>query len=76
MKYPQKPGAPVIENIPGPFDKFIRNIVAAGIRGFDLERIRLELKLNDATSSQNPMEAAILQQGSRIVYETFKYTQK
>eukprot|EP00188_Purpureofilum_apyrenoidigerum_P004320 Plantae.Rhodophyta-Purpureofilum_apyrenoidigerum.ctg48026.p1 GENE.Plantae.Rhodophyta-Purpureofilum_apyrenoidigerum.ctg48026~~Plantae.Rhodophyta-Purpureofilum_apyrenoidigerum.ctg48026.p1 ORF type:complete len:203 (+),score=40.32 Plantae.Rhodophyta-Purpureofilum_apyrenoidigerum.ctg48026:51-611(+) len=68
----QKPGTSKVESLPGPFDSFIQQIVEATRRGYSLERIRLQLNLNNE-ENRNSTESAILQQGSRLVFETAMY---
>mmetsp|Transcript_7354 Transcript_7354/g.22416 ORF Transcript_7354/g.22416 Transcript_7354/m.22416 type:complete len:185 (+) Transcript_7354:31-585(+) len=68
----QDPGTPKVESQPGPFDSFIQQIVEATKRGYDLNRIRLQLNLS-STGNRDPVESAILQQGSRLAFETAMY---
>jgi len=68
----QEKDAPKIEFTPGPFDDFVRQIVAARQRGYDLNMIQQEFNLANTSSaeSRSPLESAILRQGTRIVFET------
>jgi hypothetical protein len=69
--------------VPDQFDRFVQSIVDAARSGYDLARIRLEQQLQirsmtslqgntvgAATNQRSPLEAAILNQSTRLVLLT------
>ena len=75
VNYAQDAGTQPVESQPGAFDQFVAQVAEAAVRGYDLERLRLEFNLNSKdTDQRSPLEAAVMQQATRIVFETVNFT--